>query len=361
MRRISRLQRPIGLLNHQTTARTSSPYLCLVCKLQTSSLSTSYARSAPKTPYTEKIRQKIWGTDTPPGQEDPYGDASVFDRTKKGKQVEEQEEENEKPEEDLEPTEVEQILPEERKLQREKRRPQRYTLAKEPAPAVDDGGDLRWLRANPVWEPERTFQGFLPSKALTMPHLIAASLRRALVEGYALRQAGMPLESISSPSVSFHSDWTGDIQIIPTPTGATIQMSDDFSLQDVLEAQAAEITESEGGEAEFGVDPTEAQEDVEADKSEVDPLKDDVKHNSNPIEPQENVEADRSEVDPLGHDMELNEEVSDKEINANPTPEEVQLSMDKAKQWDPSWLKISLQDPEMKFAVSTLFRSSRFY
>ena len=36
-----------------------------------------------KTPFTEKVRQRIWGTQDPPGQADPYGDASILDRTKK--------------------------------------------------------------------------------------------------------------------------------------------------------------------------------------------------------------------------------------------------------------------------------------
>ena len=34
-------------------------------------------------PLTEKLRRKIWGTDNPPGLEDPYGDRSVFDQSKK--------------------------------------------------------------------------------------------------------------------------------------------------------------------------------------------------------------------------------------------------------------------------------------
>ena len=41
------------------------------------------SNSREKAPFSEKIRQKIWGTKDTPGQADPYGDASVFDQTKK--------------------------------------------------------------------------------------------------------------------------------------------------------------------------------------------------------------------------------------------------------------------------------------
>ena len=43
---------------------------------------------------TDKLRKKIWGSDTPPGQEDPYGEESVFDRRRR-----EREQEKEKSEE----------------------------------------------------------------------------------------------------------------------------------------------------------------------------------------------------------------------------------------------------------------------
>ena len=38
--------------------------------------------SSNKIPYTEKIRRKIWGTDRPPGQEDPYGPSVILEGNK---------------------------------------------------------------------------------------------------------------------------------------------------------------------------------------------------------------------------------------------------------------------------------------
>ena len=43
-------------------------------------------RAADSTPFTEKLRRKIWGTDSPPGQADPYSKESLLDRTNKPEQ-----------------------------------------------------------------------------------------------------------------------------------------------------------------------------------------------------------------------------------------------------------------------------------
>lgn len=83
-----------------------SNYICLQCRrrahlnpLSSSLQSTpslgrrNASTSRDKTPYTEKLRKKIWGTETPPGEADPYGNESRFDRSKL--QTEEQEPEPE--------------------------------------------------------------------------------------------------------------------------------------------------------------------------------------------------------------------------------------------------------------------------
>lgn len=84
--------------------RTRSCYTCLQCRRRTDlNLLASSIPSIPlirrrnastsrdKTPYTEKLRKKIWGTDTPPGQADPYGNTSVLDRSKQQAKAQEQE------------------------------------------------------------------------------------------------------------------------------------------------------------------------------------------------------------------------------------------------------------------------------
>ena len=53
-------------------------YICARCRDRTiketrrAPISTSASRTAEKIPFSEKFRRKIWGTDTPPGQADPY-------------------------------------------------------------------------------------------------------------------------------------------------------------------------------------------------------------------------------------------------------------------------------------------------
>ena len=43
--------------------------------------------------FTEGLRKRIWGTEEPLGQEDPYGDKSLLDRTKEKEAAEERSEE----------------------------------------------------------------------------------------------------------------------------------------------------------------------------------------------------------------------------------------------------------------------------
>lgn len=87
---------------HLTLPR--SGYVCLKCQLRAS---TAVRRINPSItiPYasrrhaswitTDNLRKKIWGTETPPGQEDPYGKESVFDQ-KRREREQEREQEREK-------------------------------------------------------------------------------------------------------------------------------------------------------------------------------------------------------------------------------------------------------------------------
>ena len=77
-----------------------SRYVCLQCRLRTSaptrttnsSISLTYApRRHASWISTDKLRKKIWGTETPPGQEDPYVRESEFDRTRREREQENEE------------------------------------------------------------------------------------------------------------------------------------------------------------------------------------------------------------------------------------------------------------------------------
>ena len=61
---------------HRTELETSRPLVPLVPRRYTSN-------SGRKTSVTERLRRKIWGTQDPPGQADPYADVSVEDQNRR--------------------------------------------------------------------------------------------------------------------------------------------------------------------------------------------------------------------------------------------------------------------------------------
>lgn len=72
-----------------------SGYVCLHCRIRAStavrttnsSITLPYASSRHASWLdTEKLRKKIWGSETPPGQDDPYGKESVFDQRRRDKE-----------------------------------------------------------------------------------------------------------------------------------------------------------------------------------------------------------------------------------------------------------------------------------
>lgn len=230
MRRISRLSRAAEAFSAPAT-----PYTCSTCFIKRAAFSTSSPHSA-ELPFTEKIRQKLWGTDQPPGQADPYGDASVFDRTK-----------------------------ERRAREEEKTRTAAPASANfvdatyEPATTwegLETVGDLsNWMEEN--WDPENAFRnGFMPANRATEPAEVMAALYQAVQD----------------------------------------------------------VKGSEKGER---VDETAVK--------------------GNPSASEEIVAADRSEVDVLVDGAQLHQTAEyQHEVAAK----------------DPSWLQMSIQDPELKFAVS---------
>jgi hypothetical protein len=319
MRRITIPGRPIDLLRGRMTAQTSSPYLCSACKHQTTSFSTSSLRAANGTvPFTEKVRKRIWGTDAPPGLEDPYGDKSIFDKTKQRAKVEEAEE---------------------REAQKEAAKPNLSSY--EPASTWDGleqvGGFGGWWKEN--WDPDNQFIGFCPAEVMQDPEEVTTVLHRAIVEIFALQEAGMPIQDISTAAPD--DDLTREVQISPAATGATLQFSQEASLERIVQSLAPAVED----ETPVKEDPTESEEDVAADRPTIDPLHadstipaavDETSEKGNPTESVEDVAAERSTVD---------------------SPSETAPQMiyeDLIASWDPSWLQISLESPEVKFAVSVL-------
>jgi hypothetical protein len=250
--------------------------------------------------------------------EDPYGDKSVFDKTKERTKVEE--------------------VDREEQLEAAKLRLDLSTY--EPASTWDGlervGGFGGWWKEN--WDRDHTFKGFLPAEVVKDSAEVTAALHRAIVEVFALQQAGLPLQDISAAAPG--DDLTQEVQIGPSATGATLQFSQEASLEQIVQSLAP-VVEDETAVKE---DPTESEEDIAADRSTIDPLHpspsipaavDETAEKENPTESEEDVAADRSTVDPLSGSAQM-------------TYDELVAS------WDPAWLQIYLENPEVKFAVSVL-------
>lgn len=330
MRRISKIDRSIDLLRTRSTIQRTSPFTCTVCKSQSTAFSTSFPLREDKIPFTETIRKKIWGGEAP-GLKDPYGDSSVFDRTKKRTQTPE---EADKDAGEL----ISEIVERQPRHLRDdvkfslppKDFEKSSSIEYKPANTWDEledvGGKEDWYDEN--WNRKHPFNGFLPTQKMTDADEITAALHRAMVEVFALQQAGIPIAKVTKASVG--QDYTYEVQITPSASGVSLQFPELFSLQDLLQTLSPAIDETKEKVA-----PTESEEDVAADRSTIDPLhpeytpttSNETLEKGNPTESEEDVAADRSEEDPL----------AEKTFNVE--------------SWDPSWKEISLENPEVKFVV----------
>ncbi|KAE8152531.1 ribosomal subunit 39S-domain-containing protein [Aspergillus avenaceus] len=75
-------------------------YVCSVCRQETRprpALARQFLRNSSTTPITERVRRKIWGTDSPPGLEDPYGGQSVLEKKFKKDQPEQRPQRTQEP------------------------------------------------------------------------------------------------------------------------------------------------------------------------------------------------------------------------------------------------------------------------
>ncbi|KAH7330232.1 ribosomal subunit 39S-domain-containing protein [Rhexocercosporidium sp. MPI-PUGE-AT-0058] len=324
MRRIARLDRSIDLLRTGATVQAPSTYLCTACKHHAAPFSTSVARDA-KVSMTEKLRRKIWGTDSPPGLEDPYGDKSVFDQTKKRQR--EQQSEEQKAAARL------------RSQEFKANRPPKSEY--KPATTWDGLRTLGHLEDR--WANDFLYKPFVPMEVKKDSEEITAALHRAMVEIFALKEAGVSLKEVSNKMPG--RDLTLDVTLGQSSSGPVLKFMGDAAppLQDLVgsvtgqtQAQIKAVNETVEK-----THPTESEEDVAADRSTVDPLHPDVEpaveesfEKENPTESEEDLDADRTNEDPLhpGNSVQV-------------TLEELIAS------WGPEWLQVSLEDPEIKFAV----------
>ena len=189
-----------------------------------------------------------------------------------------------------------------------------------------------------IWESEHPFQSFIPSEVASEDEVITLNFHRALVEVFTARQAGQPLSIVSQAEPG--DFLTQDVQLVSSATGVTLQFPETVSREEIIQSLSPEIDETAEKVA-----PTESEEDVAADRSTVDPLYltptsetiNETVTKEAATESEEDLVADRSTLDPLKSNA-----------SSGRTYADVIMA------WDPSWLEVSLQDPEVKFAVSSL-------
>ena len=305
MRRIPRVNRSIDLLQFQAT-RVPPSTICLACRFQATSFSTSSPRAAPKTKnakklaFTDRLRNRIWGTQEPPGDKDPYGDASVFDRTKKGGTAQFEED----------PAEVETAA---EKAARRKERREKNKKDPNYVPAETwDGLEIVGEKFNARVTPGNEFEAFAPTEIADDAATLMAELHRAVVEVFTLKQAGKPLSLFSNRRGTSVLDWTHDVKITPTEDGATLEYGQHGSAEDIIKELET---------------PSESMQEVAEAKA------DETEHRA---ESEQTVDG----LQPIAHEH----------------SELVMTVDDLVSSFDTAFLKVPLKDLDVRFAVSLLFQ-----
>jgi len=269
-------------------------------EVRISSFSTS-TQSRKSVYFTERLRQKIWGTESPPGLKDPYRARS---------------EQNEQ-------------VTVRRPVRTESRK---QTLAPdltnyEPATTWDNLEEVGYK----VQDSGPPYQGFMGTEVMTDSDEITAAVHRAMVEVVALQLSGKPLSSVSN-SFPDH-DMTEDVQLVVHENTIDLVYPDDSPFEQVLRMVS-------GGSAEIPQEVAHtpsSSEDINVDGAPVD-----------------NSSSHRGG----GHADKLFEDTAavTSEMDAQDEPGAVEtLSSERAYEeliatWDPAWLQISLEDLDFKFA-----------
>lgn len=321
MRRITRIDRSIDLLRTRYISQNPYAYSCSACRNQTSPFSTSL-RGADKESFAQRVRRSLF-KQAPSTTSDPYTGASQL------------------PEEKQEVEREEIIAPED-------------ALDYEQA---ENGEELEMIGGydrsfSEELDSRYPYKLFVPKEKIKNAAEATAALHRAIVEVFALRQAGRPLSEISQTTPG--RDVTETVQINPSESGVTLQFLENGSLDQIIQSLAPgrkpsrkqrrkarlAATSLIDETAEKGL-PTQSEEDVAADRSPLDPLHqgptpkiDETVEKGNPTESEEDIAADRSSIDPL--------KIKAETLVAS---------------WGSSWLQTSLADPAVKFAVGYMMKS----
>ncbi|KAI9827856.1 MAG: hypothetical protein M1832_004345 [Thelocarpon impressellum] len=181
--------------------------------------SSSAVRARPEAlPFTEKVRRKIWGTDQPPGQADPYGSQSKFERRGRARQSEGEEAVGLESQEHLDP--VVKASPE-----------ASYEPALNWKGLESVGGDVE--------ESGPQYEGFMTQARLASPQERTAALHRAVVEVFTLKEAGRELSEVSD--IPPTEDLTEHVHLALSADGAVEMVYRDEESRERLIQSAAVV------------------------------------------------------------------------------------------------------------------------
>ncbi|KAI9778873.1 MAG: hypothetical protein M1839_007836 [Geoglossum umbratile] len=320
MRRLPRLGRSIGVLRDPPALPSTAQRSCSACRSHrhllpratTTNFSTQPSRPArrqnntepEKIPLTERIRRKLWGTEKPPGQEDPYDQRNRRTRAVSTETVDEE--------------------------------ASRTAVAKEgetyvPASTWDGlehvGGFSGWWEQN--WDPEHAFKPsmrFIPTERLTSSQALTSALHRAVVEVFTLQQAGRPMGDVCNIPNAFSEDITAGVQVRVDGRGVvSLEYPSEDAREAILRAAVAgEATVDDGPEAvEAGAGAG-----AEAPATE-------------PAIREEGLRAAEEQIS-------IAEEPTTTDSTASTIDETL---TEQISAWDPSWLSTPLTDEALKFHI----------
>ncbi|KAL2047690.1 hypothetical protein N7G274_000732 [Stereocaulon virgatum] len=334
----------IGAIASRAPVRIASrpSYVCLQCRLVSSQ---AVHKSNPSSIYlpsrrhasgfinTEKWRKKIWGSENPPGQEDPYGAPGVLDQRAEERVV-------------VEPESAKQVDTDEEELDDVEDYKRATTWEGLERVGYSSWGKEQFNMLHP-------FEGFMDPKLESREKIVVA-VHRALVEVFALKQAGLPLVMDYDAGDVFLDNVDDFLLRLAKEAKFEIDATGEWRL--VLEKQElegdiigsitprADVDEDEEGDVEDTEEREKGEDLTEGEQSEEMVQKED--------EDACRLAASSPATEPQAVET---ESLADYESSHHPSaegpptlssiPDHVLLPEDN------NWRNMSLEDPEIKFAV----------
>lgn len=335
----------------QSTSR--SGFVCLQCRQRASvaaqqgkpSIPTSYTsqRHASSMFNTEKYRKKIWGTSDPPGQKDPYEREDSIDSSKAL---------NEKEAELPPASEVVRESSDDELTREQKLEDEGYVAATTWDGLERIGGKTGWWEE--AWDQQHQFTGsvlrisfsirrlisssrFMVATKLESKEDISAAIQRALVEIYALLDAGRPLAVKAKFPDGRGLPALSGISFLQSTTGAVTLGFDDEQLREKI-VESTSWTEEDHEDSQTEIEVGVAEEAAPGiTKAEL----------SNKI-------SSGSATGDTGNSASEQDDASEtKESESLELPEAPEETLLETASTDDSWRNLPLLDPHVKFAVSS--------